>query len=63
MLGKIRFSIARNLRTFNRFMCIVNTQESVYRSNLAASNKITLVILISKGFDTSGWELTELLEG
>lgn len=63
MLGKISFFTARNLRTFNRFMRIVNTQEAVYQSNLATDNKITLVILISKGFETSSWELTELLEG
>lgn len=44
-------------------MRIVNTQEAVYQSNLATDNKITLVILISKGFETSSWELTELLEG
>lgn len=42
-------------------MCIVNIQKAVYQLNSAIDNKITLVILISKGFDTGSQELTNLL--
>lgn len=44
-------------------MCTVNTQGAVYQSNSAPDNKITLIILISRGFETRGWELLGLLEG
>lgn len=63
MLGKISFFIARNLRTFNYFMCIVNTQGAMYQSNSAPDNKITLIVLFSRGFESRGWELLGLLEG
>lgn len=42
-------------------MFLVNNQEAVLQSNPAADNRITLVILISQGFDTGSWELTVLL--
>lgn len=44
-------------------MCIVNTQGAVYQSNSAPDNKITLIILIGRGFETRGWEILGLLEG
>lgn len=56
------FSTARSVRTFNRFMCTVKTQEAEYQSSSAADNKTTLVILISKGFDPANWELFKFLE-
>lgn len=40
-------------------MCIGNNQEAVFQSNSTADNTVALVILITKGFDTRGWELTK----